>query len=154
MDDVIKNHYDGYHFVTTQGEALYNSTILMYFLKYFTEFKTVPKRLIDLNLKTDLSWVRRLTASNPALTEEFVNQLTFHNSTYYDDILLVEKFDMYQFFEKSFFPISFFYFGMLTKQDDFMLKLTNLTMRQIFIEYFVTTKPCWLWVRKDDQEMR
>lgn len=136
VDDVIKNHYDGYHFVTTQGEALYNSTILMYFLKYFTEFKTVPKRLIDLNLKTDLSWVRRLTASNPALTAEFVNQLTFHNSIYYDDILLVEKFDMHQFFEKSFFPISFFYLGMLTKQDDFMLKLPNLTMRQIFIEYF------------------
>lgn len=136
VDEVIKNYYDGYYFVSTQDEALYNSTILMYFLKYFTEFQTIPKRLIDLNLKTDLSWVRRLTASNPALTEEFVNQLTFHNNIDYDDILLVEKFDMYQFFEKSFFPISFFYLGMLTKRDDFTLQLPNLTMRQIFIEYF------------------
>ncbi|KPA16031.1 protein containing DUF1703, partial [Candidatus Magnetomorum sp. HK-1] len=35
-----------------------------------------------------------------------------------------------------FFPISFFYLGMLTKNDDFSLKLPNLNMQQIFIEYF------------------
>ncbi len=43
---------------------------------------------------------------------------------------------MSQFFEKGFFPVSFFYLGMLTKQDDFFMKLPNLNMRKIFIEYF------------------
>jgi hypothetical protein len=49
---------------------------------------------------------------------------------------LVTKFDMGQFFEKSYFPVSFFYLGMLTRQDDFYLKIPNLNMRQIFTEYF------------------
>jgi hypothetical protein len=48
----------------------------------------------------------------------------------------VEKFDMHQFFEKGFFSISFFYLGMLTRRDDFYMKLPNVNMRQIFVEYF------------------
>ena len=136
VEAVIKNHYDGYHFITTDGEDIYNSTILMYFLNKFINEKIIPKRLTDLNLKTDISWIRRLTASNPQQTKEFVEQLILHNKILYDDVFLVEKFNMFQFFEKGFFPISFFYLGMLTKQDDFYLKLPNLNFRQIFIEYF------------------
>jgi hypothetical protein len=93
VEEVIKNHYNGYHFVTPEGEALYNSTLVMYFLNRLCREKTIPKHLIDLNLKTDISWVRRLTASNPKNTEEFVHQLTLHNRIAYDDMLLVEKFN-------------------------------------------------------------
>lgn len=136
VNAIIKNHYDGYHFVSTEGEALYNSTILLYFLNWFTKYQTIPKRMTDLNLKTDISWVRRLTASDPKLTAEFVDQLTLHNEIPFDDSFLIEKFNMYQFFEKGYFPISFFYLGMLTKKNDFYLKLPNLNMQQIFAEYF------------------
>lgn len=133
---LIKNQYNGYHLVTSDGESLYNSTLVMYFLNWFQRHKTIPKRLTDLNLKTDISWVRRLTASNPRLTEEFVNRLTIHNTIRYDDVMLEEKFNMYQFFEKGFFPVSFFYLGLLTLKDDYYLQLPNLNMRKIFTEYF------------------
>ena len=133
---VIKNHYNGYQFVKNSQAAIYNSTILMFFLDKFCRNQTIPDHLTDLNLKTDLAWVRRLTASNPQQTEAFVDQLTLHNQIEYDDLLLVEKFNLYQFFEESYFPISFFYLGMLTRQDPFHLRLPNLNMRQIFVEYF------------------
>ncbi len=133
---IIKNHYDGYHFVTTKGEALYNSTLLMYFLEQLIEEKTIPTQLLDMNLKTDLSWVKCLTASNPSLTEEFVDQLTLHNQIGYDNQLMTHKFNLFQFFQKGFFPVSFFYLGMLTKQEPLYLKLPNLNMQQIFVEYF------------------
>ncbi len=70
----------------------------------------------------------------------FVDQLTLHNQISYDDVFLLEKFDMSQFFQPSFFPISFFYLGMLTKEDDFHLCLPNLTMRQMFVEYFLPSR--------------
>ncbi|MDU9047858.1 MAG: AAA family ATPase [Candidatus Electrothrix sp. Rat3] len=133
---LMKNQYNGYHLITNDEESLYNSTSVLYFLNWLQNHKTIPKHLTDLNLKTDISWVRRLTASNPALTEEFVNQLTLHNSIAFDDTFLVEKFNMYQFFEPSFFPISFFYLGMLTRKDDFFLCLPNMNMRTIFVQYF------------------
>lgn len=133
---VIKNQYNGYHLATPEGESLYNSTLVMYFLNWLQEYKTIPNRLTDLNLKTDISWVRRLTAANPQLTAEFVNRLTIHNTIRYDSVMLEEKFNMYQFFEKGFFPISFFYLGMLTIKDHYYLQLPNLNMRRIFTEYF------------------
>jgi len=136
VNNIIKNYYNGYCFVNPHGEALYNSTILMYFLLDFSRYKTIPDYLIDLNLKTDLSWVRRLTGANPANTEAFVNQLITQNSIVYNKEYLVSKFNMYQFFDQSFYPISFYYLGMLTKQDDFELCLPNLNMRQIFVGYF------------------
>ncbi len=136
VGDVIKAQYNGYRFVASQKEPLYNSTILMYFLQHLTRHKEIPKHLIDLNLRTDLSWVKRLTGANPEYTEEFVNQLAIENVIRYDDLYLVTKFDMNMFFEKPFFPVSFFYLGMLTRHDDFYLKLPNLNMRRIFVEYF------------------
>ena len=136
VDTVIKNHYNGYHFVDPQGTALYNSTILMYFLHHLTRHRRMPEFLTDLNLRTDLSWVRRLTNANAGDTERFVTQLTTENRIIYDRNFLTTKFNTVQFFQPGFYPISFFYLGMLTQQDNFFLCLPNLNMRQIFIEYF------------------
>lgn len=136
VDTIIKNHYNGYHFVNSRGEALYNSTILLYFLQHLTRFQQMPEYLTDLNLRTDLSWVRRLTGANAGDTTAFVTQLTTENRIAYDKNFLTTKFNTSQFFQPGFYPISFFYLGMLTQEDNFFLRLPNLNMRQIFIEYF------------------
>lgn len=136
VDTVIRNHYNGYHFVDPAGEPLYNSTILMYFLNHFTRYKEMPEFLTDLNLRTDLSWVRRLTSAHAGDTEAFVTQLITENRIAYDKNFLTTKFNTSQFFQPGFYPISFFYLGMLTLEDKFFLRLPNLNLRQIFIEYF------------------
>ena len=66
------------------------------------------------------------------------DQLTLHHEIDYDYKLLTEKFDTrsVQFFSQRYFPISFFYLGMLTKKNTFYLKLPNLNMREIFVQYF------------------
>ncbi len=136
VDEVIKHQYNGYHLIDPESEALYNSTILLYFLNWFTQYKTIPDYLTDMNLKTDLSWVKRITGFHSGAAEAFVDFLTTHNTVPYNKNFLIAKFNMSQFFEKDFYPISFYYLGMLTKQDEFFLKLPNLNMRQIFVEYF------------------
>jgi len=145
IDVLIKSNYDGYHFMKPsfddKRKPIYNTTNLMYFLRYFTEHRRIPELLIDENLQTDLSWVKRLTASNDELTQEFVDQLTMNNSIQYDEQLLVEKlnklrFNLSQFFDKSYFPVSFFYLGILTRQDDYTLRLPNLNIREMFAGYF------------------
>lgn len=133
---LVKNHYNGYHFASHEGEAIYNATSLMYFLRELTQHRRPPQILIDLNLRTELAWVRRITGSNPGNTEAFVDQMTTENRIDYNQDALTAKFNMYQFFEPAFFPISFFYLGMLTRLDDFSLTLPNLSMRKIFAEYF------------------
>jgi hypothetical protein len=135
-DALIKSNYNGYHFVNPDGEAVYNSTILIYFLNYFTRYSSYPEDLTDLNLKTDLMWVRRITGANPDNTKEFVDKLLLQGNIEFDRKFLVSKFNMSQFFEKGFYPISFFYLGMLTRENRFMMNLPNLNMRTIFVEYF------------------
>ena len=122
--------------VLVGGWICYNRTILMYFLEKLCRFKQIPEFLIDLNLKTDISWVRRLTDSNPDSTRELVDQLSVENQLPYSKMQLRDKFHMPQFFDKSFCPISFFYLGMLTRRDDFFMCLPNLNMKTIFSDYF------------------
>ena len=136
IEAIIVNHYNGYHFVSSDIEAVFNPTLLAYFLDQFCRHRKFPRYLTDMNLRTDLSWVKRITHTYPGSTEEFVNHLVTYSSIRYDSSLLINKFNMKQFFDKGFFPISFYYLGMLTIQDDFYLKLPNLNMRQIFVEYF------------------
>ncbi len=165
--DVITANYNGYRIIDPNGEGLFNSTILMYFLEQFIDEKEIPFYLIDVNLKTDVSWVKRITASkelpkfiehstaeflpsemgrasktrpwrasNSDNTKELVNQLLIHNRLPYNKAALSEKFNMSQFFQKDFYPISFFYLGMLTKRDEQYMCLPNLNMRSIFVDYF------------------
>lgn len=136
VDALIKNHYNGYQFLLDQSETLYNSTILMHFLKPFTLRKEIPEYLTDENLKIDISWIKRLTASNPEKTEALVDQLTIEGLLPYNDTYLKEKFSMSQFFEESYFPISFYYLGMLTRVDKFTMRVPNTNIRKIYTEYF------------------
>ena len=133
---LIKNHYDGYHFVSHQNEPLYNATSLMYFLRELTVYGRPPKSLTDSNLLTDLHWVRRLTGSNPVNTENLLETLNIENRIRFSNDLLTSKFNLSQFFTPAFYPVSFFYLGMLTLLDDFSLALPNVNMRKIFVEYF------------------
>lgn len=135
VDEVIKNQYDGYHFVSADGEAVYNSTMLMYFLRQFCEDFIIPKQLTDLNLRTDLSWVKRIT-STTANTEEIVSELLRTERIPYNEDSLVTKFNKDQFFDKEYYPISLYYLGMLTKKDQFSLTLPNMNMKKIFAQYF------------------
>ena len=132
---ILKNLYNGYRFASN-AEPLYNSTIISYFLKSFViDEGEVPRHFIDTNLKTDINWIRRLTLKE-ANTKEMLEKILYNEELAYDDSKLTEKFNMNQFFEPSFYPISLFYLGMLTVKNDYRMKIPNQTMQAIFTEYF------------------
>ena len=135
VDEVIRSQYNGYHFVDPMSDAVYNSTMLMFFLRQFCEQPVIPKQLTDMNLRTDISWVKRITSCSEK-TRELVTELIKTEEIAYDDNYLTTKFIMSQFFEKNYFPVSFFYLGMLTKKDEFYLQFPNLNIRSIFVDYF------------------
>ncbi|WP_304022694.1 AAA family ATPase [Methanospirillum hungatei] len=135
VQEVIKSQYNGYHFVSTETEAVYNPTMLMFFLSQFCSQRIIPKILTDLNLRTDLFWIQRITGRRET-TEEMVSSLLTSGEVSFDDEYLVSKFNLNQFFDPPYYPISLFYLGILTRKDQFMLTLPNLNMRKIVTEYF------------------
>ncbi|MEA1911002.1 MAG: AAA family ATPase [Spirochaetota bacterium] len=132
---IIKNYYNGYQFAEG-SEPLYNSTIISYFLSEFIINEgEIPTFFIDTNLKTDISWIRRLTLKE-SNTKEMLETIILNNELEYDSVQLTEKFNMNQFFQPDFYPVSLFYLGMLTIKDSYSMKIPNQTMQAIFTEYF------------------
>ena len=116
---VVKDFYNGYAFDPDIEERLYNSTVINYFLEQFVnEGGSIPRDVIDENLRTDVSWIKRLAGSEgPAVS--ILERILVENELPYDEEMLRSKFNMEQFFEREFYPVSLFYLGMLTIKDRF-----------------------------------
>ena len=136
INQILVENYNGYKFLPDAKDTLYNSTILSYFLnKLVLGNGKIPWEVIDENLRTDFSWIKRLTQKEEN-TKEMLETLLFEKKIGFDKTMISSKFNMNQFFEKDFYPISLFYLGMLTFKDNYTMQLPNLTMKKIFTEYF------------------
>lgn len=132
---IILNNYDGYRFMVN-GTPLFNSTILTYFLKNFAELAGgIPDELVDENLRTDVSWIRRLTISLEN-AKEMLDTLLIDGEMIYSQSDFRSKFNKQRFFSPEFYPISLFYLGMTTLKDHFTMTLPNLTTRSIYVGYY------------------
>jgi len=140
VGELIKNNYNGYHFVRPasheEGVAVYNTTILMYFLQHLTAHGEITEYLTDENLRTDIGWMQRLSVANAQLAEDMINQLMMEKTLPYNKLSLPTRFNVSKFFDNHFFPISLFYLGLLTRKNDTQLSFPNLNIYHIFVEYF------------------
>lgn len=134
--ELLITYYNGYLFLSDIETKLYNSTILTYFLKSFVMAKgEIPRDMIDTNLRTDISWIRRLTGKEEQ-TYDLIEKLMIDGILPYDTNELEAKFNMKRFFDPGFYSSSLFYLGMLTRQDNFLMVFPNQTVKQIFAGYY------------------
>lgn len=132
---LIVNNYDGYRF-RPNGERLFNSTILTYFLKNFASMGgSIPEEMVDENLRTDINWIRRLTLSQDN-AKAMLDALVVDDELSYNVADLSSKFNKKKFFEKEFYPVSLFYLGMTTLKNNFRMSLPNMTMRSVYMDYY------------------
>ncbi len=132
---LLINNYDGYRFLP-DAEPLFNATILTYFFKRFSlNNAKIPMELIDENLRTDVNWIKRLVGGTEN-AREILFDLVNGQEMNYTLGTLRSKFNKEQFFNKDFYPISFYYLGMTTLADGFSMKLPNNTMVSIFADYY------------------
>ncbi len=132
---LLKKYYNGYKF-SPDNETLYNSTIATFFFSEFVENGgNIPRKFIDDNIKTDINWIKRL-AGNSENARKMVEKLIYTRELNYDYEMVESKFNMNQFFEESSFPVSLFYLGMLTFQDDYTMTFPNQTLETIFTRYY------------------
>ncbi len=134
--DDLRSHYNGYRLLPDARETLYNSTIANFYLnRLVIDDGRIPTETIDHNLRTDINWLRRLCGGDNG-ARELVETLMFDGALPVEMGMLGSKFNMRQFLEKPFFPLSLYYLGMLTFRDRFHLEFPNLTVKKIFAEYF------------------
>ena len=132
----LKAFYDGYRFVPG-AEPLYNSTICNWYLFNFVSEKgRQPSFIIDANVRTDIGWFRRLAGTNPRVLEKLRAYVERGEGEPVDQAALSAKFGRAKFFSEEFFPYVLYYLGLLTFENMFMFKIPNLTIKNMFVDYY------------------
>ena len=131
----LKAFYDGYHFLPG-AEPLYNSTICNWYLRCLVQWRKQPPDVIDANVRTDIGWFRRL-AQTPQ--NAMAKLRAYIERGEGEDVVrsaLSAKFGRAKFFSEEFFPYALYYLGLLTFENRFRLNIPNLTIRNMFVDYY------------------
>ena len=138
----LKALYDSYRFLPSQEGTLYNSTILNYYLMEFVNnHGRPPLNPIDGNVRTDVSWLERLTGGGKVALED-IRDLVERDGRVNVSMELLDPhvFTKTSFFEKRFFNAALYYLGMLTYEEGGLpvMRVPNLTLKRILLDYYET----------------
>jgi hypothetical protein len=132
----LKAFYDGYRF-TPDADTLYNSTICNWYLFNLVSFKgKQPDLIIDANVRTDIGWFRRLARTMPNALAKLRAYVERGEGEKASVSALSAKFGRAKFFSEEFFPYALYYLGLLTFENPFRLNVPNLTIKNMFVDYY------------------
>jgi hypothetical protein len=133
VKEELRIHYNGYRFLPG-SPTLYNSTICNYYLnKLVLSGGKIPRDHIDVNLKVDINWLRRLGGE---ATVELVDRLLHEGTLPADLAQFSSHFNREKFIQPEFFPMSLFFLGLVSFEDEYSLRFPNLTVKTLFLEYY------------------
>ena len=131
----LENFYDGYHFLPG-AEPLFNATICNWYLRRLLVERKPPSLVIDSNVRTDIAWFRMLARSLPNALEKLRGYIERGSGERADFNSLSAKFGRTKFFSEEFFPYALYYLGLLTFESPFRLNIPNLTIKNMFVDYY------------------
>ena len=131
----LKAFYDGYHFLPG-SEPLYNSTICNWYLRCLVNTRKQPRTFIDTNVRTDVAWFRRLAQTETRALEKLRAYIERGEGEMVNESDLSAKFGRAKFFSEEFFPYALYYLGLLTFEDEMTFNMPNLTIRNMFVDYY------------------
>jgi len=132
----LRAFYDGYHFLPG-AEPLYNATICNWYLRCLVVNKgKIPEMPLDANIRTDVGWIRRLAGGGANALARVRGYIERGEGEAASRSGLSAKFGRVKFFSEDFFPYAMYYLGLLTFEDAFTLKIPNLTIRNMFVDYY------------------
>ena len=131
----LERFYDGYHFVPG-APPLFNSTICNWYLQQLVAERRIPRLVIDANVRTDIGWFRRLAGSSANALAKLRAYIERGEGEMADENSLSAKFGRAKFFSEEFFPYALYYLGLLTFEDQMTLNIPNLTIRNMFVDYY------------------
>ena len=135
---VLAEWYDNYIFSPEMPESVYNSDMILYFVKEYIKRRKIPNEMIDINVRSDYSRLRHVIYSNHRLNGNFesLRELIAGESIALDN--LVQDFSALDLEREENFKSLLFYLGLSTiKERAFQLELhiPNETIKRIDIEF-------------------
>jgi hypothetical protein len=141
MVDVLREWYDGYRFSRKATKHLFNTDMVLYFLKEFGIDQSYPDKMLDTNVVSDYSKIGELFKIGGEELDRFevLENLVQRG---YVDFTLTEIYNLRKTFTQSDFLSLLFYMGMLTIKEARMVGwrfvIPNYVIKKLYFEYFTS----------------
>ena len=135
----MRKWYDGYLFNRRATQRIYNSDMVLYFLKSYKRYSKYPNEMLDTNISSDYSKLRRLFGlRNPVQNYEILKDIVKGNT---QTANLVAEFSFHRPFTKNDFLSLLYYLGFLTihsgKGGAVDLKVPNYVIQKLYFDFFI-----------------
>ncbi len=137
---VIDTWYNNYKFSKRANTNMYNSDMVLYFLKKIIDTGYLPDSLIDNNAKTDYEKLRYLVILDNKLNGNFsLLKNIYDTGNIISDIQT--SFSVSQLHKQESFVSLLYYFGLITIEKEsrgkFQLKIPNETIKSFYSQYIL-----------------
>jgi len=139
MIPLIRQWYDGYLFAKEATEKLYNSDMVLYFASQYARENDYPEDLLDPNIATDYTKVRRLFKIKSKETShlEYLEELLEKGEI---KSPLVRQFELSKRFDRKDFISLLYYTGIITirgsRLADYIFAMPNYVIQGLYHQYF------------------
>ena len=144
MIDEMKPWYDNYCFAEESlrtDPKMFNSDMVIYYLRHHVAHGTSPKQMLDTNTRTDYKKLKRLVELQGMSDRErgYIQQIAAEGTIVAD---VHDSFPAERIFDEGNFISLLYYYGMLTivgnKLDQLVLGIPNNNVRKQYYEYILT----------------
>jgi hypothetical protein len=134
--NLMRRYYNGYCFLPTVEEKVYNPMMSLYFLNHLCRHGEIPKNLTDHNLRTQYDQVSYIFGlKNEKRRDEIIESLTEKGEIeQFSDIDVV--FNMQSIQSGEFAVEGLYYLGLLTWKYADVLQIPNLVTYEMVLSYF------------------
>ena len=134
----MEANYDGYKFSDENDIHLFNTTLVMYYLRDMVQLGRPPKNLVDGNLAATGSKIENIAGLiNREENYKTLNELLMNGEVYGN---IVENFELNNHFDKDDFLSMLFYNGYITIKDvgvRLKLSIPNFVTEILYASYFL-----------------
>jgi hypothetical protein len=136
----LKDWYNGYLFHEEATERLYNSDMIMYFAAHYEGKMKYPRRMLDANIATDYTKVKRVFNIQQR-EDEFIPILKQLTTEGVLSAPITEFFNLEKDFSDYDLISLLFYMGWITIKDIdnglYNFQMPNRVIRELYYDYFV-----------------
>ena len=134
---MLEEWYNHYKF-NYKNTPIYNSDMVLYFIKEYLNEDELPREMIDINVRSDYSKLKTIIYTNKKLNGNFKNLQRLIGGESIVISNLVQDFSALNLTKEENFKSFLFYLGLVTIQDrrlKLSLKIPNETVKRIDIDF-------------------
>ncbi len=136
----LKDWYNGYLFHPAAAERLYNSDMIMYFASHYEKRQQYPRKMLDANIATDYTKVKKIFSIQQRETE-FIPLLKALTTEGVLSAEVTEFFNLEKEFSEYDIVSLLFYMGWITitSENDglYNFQMPNRVIRELYYNYFI-----------------